>query len=40
MAGCSEPPPPVVEVPAPVEEPEVIEMVEMGDVELEPAGKG
>ena len=42
MAGCSEPPPPpppVVEVPAPVEEPEVIELVEMGDVELEPAGK-
>ena len=43
MAGCSEPPPPpppVVEVPAPVAEPEVIELVEMDDVELEPAGKG
>ena len=42
MVGCSEPPPPppVVEVPAPVEEPKVIELVEMGDVVLEPAGKG
>jgi len=43
MAGCSEPPPPpprVVEVPAPVEEPKVIELVGMDDVELEPAGKG
>ena len=42
MVGWSEPPPPppVVEVPAPVEEPKVIELVEMGDVVLEPAGKG
>ena len=40
LAGCSEPPSPVVEVPAPVEEPEVIELAEMGDVESEPDGKG
>ena len=40
--GCSEsppPPPPVVEAPVPVEEPKVIELAEMADVVVDPAGK-
>ena len=42
IAGCSEPPPPppVVEVPVPTEEPKVIELAELDNVVLMPAGQG
>ena len=41
IAGCSEPPPPpVVEVPVPTEEPKVIELAELDNVVLIPAGQG
>ena len=40
VIGCSEaPPPPAVEVSVPVEEPKVIELAEMADVVLSPAGQ-
>ena len=42
VIGCSEappPPPPVVEVSVPVEEPKVIELAEIADVVLSPAGQ-
>ncbi|MCK4616809.1 MAG: hypothetical protein KAT50_08035, partial [Pirellulales bacterium] len=43
IAGCSEPPPPpppVVEVSVPTEEPKVIELAELDNVVLMPAGQG